>query len=105
MRIEEMIRWAEKGALTEIELLSMEGGFYLVRAMANGQWVTLTDAEGTAAHLRSTTQLKELLRGLPSCAPDIPCVLVQHVVHDEMCGLRSGPIEPLRVPVSLKSAW
>jgi len=32
-------------------------------------------------------------------------MLVQQVVHDEMCGQRDGPIEPLRVPVSLAIQW
>jgi len=35
----------------------------------------------------------------------VPCMLVQHVVHDELCGQRDGPVAPLRVPVGLASPW
>jgi hypothetical protein len=51
--------------------------------------------------VRSTTELRQLLADLPP----VPCMLVQQVVHDEMCGQRDGPIAPLRVPVTLTSQW
>jgi hypothetical protein len=88
---------ANKGEVREMELLSLEGGFYLARvSMDHGQF-TLLDDTAKPMHLRSVSQL----RGLLQAVPPFPCVLVQQCVHDEMCGRREGPIEALRIPFSL----
>ncbi|RCL27320.1 metal ABC transporter ATPase [Pseudomonas sp. AFG_SD02_1510_Pfu_092] len=89
------------GAAKELELLSLEGGFYLLRALTDTGPMTLSDDHGQPVRVRSTTELRQLLADLPA----VPCMLVQQVVHDEMCGQRDGPIAPLRVPVSLTSQW
>lgn len=105
MKIKELIRQALAGQISELELLSLEGGIYLVRARTQDRFHTLLDERGKPMHLRSATQLRDLLRDIPDSVPELRCVLVQHVVHDEMCGVRQGPVEPLRVPISLTSAW
>ncbi|UVL16961.1 DUF6482 family protein [Pseudomonas sp. B21-023] len=89
------------GKVRALELLSLEGGFYLLRAMADAGPVTLSDDHGQALRFRSITQLRQVLAGLPT----VPCMLVQHVVHDEMCGQGDGPVAPLRVPVTLDEQW
>ncbi|MPQ67863.1 MULTISPECIES: DUF6482 family protein [Pseudomonas] len=101
MNLQTLSEWAAEGRVQELELLSLEGGFYLLRARLEQGMRTLLDARGEVLRLRSTSHVRELLRELPS----LPCVLVQHVVHDEMCGMRDGPIEPLRLPFSLTSPW
>lgn len=50
----------------------------------------------------------ELLAQLPGVLQGItpvPFHLVQQVVQDEACGLGGGPQEPMRLPISLQSAW
>ncbi|MGA8133614.1 MULTISPECIES: DUF6482 family protein [Pseudomonas] len=101
MNLQTLSEWAAEGRVQELELLSLEGGFYLLRARLEQGMRTLLDARGEVLRLRSMSHVRELLRELPS----LPCVLVQHVVHDEMCGMRDGPIEPLRLPFSLTSPW
>lgn len=101
MNLQNLSELAAAGAINELELLSLEGGFYVLRALTGAGPQTLCDARGEALHLRSTTELRQLLADVPP----LPCTLVQQVVHDEMCGQRDGPIEPLRVPVSLASQW
>jgi len=96
-----LFQWVSTGEAKALELLSLEGGFYLLRALTDAGPVTLSDAHGQPVRVRSTTELRQLLTGLPA----VPCTLVQHVVHDEMCGQRDGPIEPLRVPITLASQW
>lgn len=92
-----LIEQASLDAVRELELLSMEGGFYLLRAqLASGPCRVVTE-QGQPLKLRSTTELRDHLHAFPT----IPCVLVQQVVHDEMCGQREGEIEPLRVPITL----
>ncbi|MEH6563988.1 MAG: DUF6482 family protein [Halopseudomonas sp.] len=105
MKLKELLHLATQGKIRELELLSLEGGIYLLRAHLAEQCRTLQDERGKAMHLRSSTHLRDLLRELPRGTPPPPCVLVQHVVHDEMCGVRNGVIAPLRMPISLASAW
>tara|TARA_R100000935_G_C2793060_1_gene146897 strand:- start:146 stop:490 length:345 start_codon:yes stop_codon:yes gene_type:complete len=105
MTLQDMIKLATEGKICELELLSLEGGFYILRAQLQETCCTLLDNKGQTMQLRSTTHLRDLLSDLPASAPPLSCVLVQHVVHDEMCGAREGPIEPLRMPFSLTSTW
>lgn len=101
MNLNRLTELLHSGAVEELELLSLEGGFYILRALTATGPQTLSDSHGQPMRLRSTTELRHLLEGLPT----VPCMLVQHVVHDEMCGQRDGPVAPLRVPVGLASPW
>ncbi|MFJ4113287.1 DUF6482 family protein [Pseudomonas sp. NPDC089758] len=101
MNLHNLTELAAAGNVRELELLSLEGGFYILRALTEEGPLTLSDANGQALRLRSTTELRQLLADLPP----VPCMLVQQVVHDEMCGQRNGPVEPLRVPVTLAGQW
>lgn len=101
MNLNNLTERVTAGEVEELELLSLEGGFYILRAITAAGPVTLSDAQGQSLRLRSTTELRQMLAELPP----VTCVLVQQVVHDEMCGLRDGPVEPLRVPVMLASQW
>ncbi|WNW10282.1 DUF6482 family protein [Pseudomonas sp. DTU_2021_1001937_2_SI_NGA_ILE_001] len=103
MNLATLARRARAGQVNELELFSMEGGFYLLRVHTAEGSELLHGEQGKVMHLRSTTHLRDLLHDLQ--LPPLPCVLVQHVVHDEMCGRRDGPIEPLRLPVNLERQW
>ncbi len=105
MNLQQLIKLASEGQVRELEVLSLEGGIYIVRAHLLNGCHTLQDARGNTLHLRSTTHVRDLLRDLPADPPAPPCVWVQHVVHDEMCGARQDAIAPLRMPFSLASAW
>lgn len=101
MNLQALTDLAVEGRVRELELLSLEGGIYVLRARLDGGLRTLLDESGKTLHIRSTTHLRELLRFVPR----LPCTLVQQVVHDEMCGQRDGPIEPLRMPLFLDEPW
>lgn len=92
-----LIEMAAKGEIRELELLSLEGGFYLARLRLDHAHKMLLGEDGKPLRIRSTTHLRDLLEGV---AP-FPCVLVQQCAHDEMCGVRDGPIEALRIPFTL----
>lgn len=91
---------AAKGEVRELELLSLEGGFYLARIQLEHVQKMLLGDDDKPLRIRSTTHLRDLLHGV---AP-FPCVLVQQCAHDEMCGVRDGPIEALRIPFTLASS-
>ncbi|MDI3273699.1 DUF6482 family protein [Pseudomonas sp. MDT1-16] len=101
MNLQALIEQASKGEIRELELLSLEGGFYLARVRLDRGQFTLLDDTAKPMHLRSINHLRELLK----LVPPFPCVLVQQCVHDEMCGSREGPIESLRIPFSLTTPW
>ncbi|WP_300634278.1 DUF6482 family protein [Pseudomonas sp.] len=100
MNVQMLTELAAKGAISELQLLSLEGGFYLARVRFDSVEKTLLGDDQQPLRIRSTTHLRDLLQGLPA----FPCVLVQHSVHDEMCGVREGPIGGLRIPFSLNTA-
>lgn len=99
MNMHKLTELAAKGEVRELELLSLEGGFYLARVQLNHAEMTLLGDDQQPLRIRSTTHLRDLLRDVTP----FPCVLVQHNVHDEMCGVREGPIGALRIPFSLAS--
>jgi hypothetical protein len=101
VNLQELNKLAANGEIRELELLSLEGGFYLARARLEHDQVTLLDDVAKPMRLRSITHLRELLQ----LVPPFPCVLVQQCVHDEMCGSREGPIAALRIPFSLAAPW
>ncbi len=100
MHLQKLTELATKGEIRELELLSLEGGFYLARINLGDVQMTLVDDDGKPMRIRSTTHLRDLLQRVPP----FPCVLVQHCVHDEMCGVREGAIGALRIPFSLAAS-
>jgi hypothetical protein len=101
MNIQMLSELATKGEVRELELLSLEGGFYLARIRLDHVEMTLVGDDGKPMRIGSTTHLRNLLQRVPP----FPCVLVQHCVHDEMCGVREGPVDALRIPFSLNSSF
>jgi hypothetical protein len=97
LNLQALIERAANGEVRELELLSLQGGFYLARVRLDHGQFTLLDDVAKPMHLRSINHLRELLQ----LVPPFPCALVQQCVHDEMCASREGPIESLRIPFSL----
>lgn len=101
MNLHQLGEAAREGHIQGFEVVSLEGGVYLLQARLAWGTQPVLDEQGNVLRLRSTTQVRELLQGLPH----LPCELVQHCVHDEMCGTREDPIEPLRLSLSLEQRW
>jgi hypothetical protein len=103
MTLSELCAWVASGQEPlELELLSIEGGIYLLQVRVGSAVHPIRTRTGQALQLRSVTHAREVLEDLP--AP-VPFYLVHCVVHTEMCGFDHGPQEPLRVPLALDSAW
>jgi len=101
LNLQALTERAANGEVRELELLSLEGGFFRARVGLDHGQLTLLNDLAKPMHLRSINLLLELMQ----LVPPFPCVLVQQCVHDEMCGSREGPIEPLRIPFSLAAPW
>lgn len=101
MNLHQLNESALAGSIERLEVISLEGGFYFIQARLASGIQLVRDEHGKVLHLRSTTEVRELLQDTPR----LPCELVQHCAHDEMCGVREGTIEPLRLPLSLEQRW
>ncbi|MBB4862147.1 hypothetical protein HNP46_000985 [Pseudomonas nitritireducens] len=101
MTLEKLAQAAATGQVQGIEVISLEGGFYVLQARLASATRPVCDDHGRVLHLRSTTQVRELLAEL---AP-LPCELVQHCAHDEIGAAPASAPEPLRIPLSLERPW
>jgi hypothetical protein len=100
MNLQELTAFAHAGRVDELNLISMEGGIYLLEARMRGVSLPLRDLSGKTLHLRSVEHARDVLHAMPK----MPFNLVHSVVHDEMCGLRDVDEQTLRVPISFRSA-
>jgi hypothetical protein len=89
------------GSIDELNLISIEGGIYLLEARLQGAIQLLKGERGKTLKLRSVEHARELLRDFTP----VPFHLVHAVVHDEMCGMPVDKREALRVPISFHSKW
>lgn len=101
MNLSDLARHANAGRIDALELISLEGGIYILDIYLQGQRHALVDERGSVCHLRSVEHARDLLRDLP----ELPFHLVQQSPYDEMCGLADGIREPLRVPIGMRSQW
>jgi hypothetical protein len=101
MNLHDLSQHAHAGHIDALNLISIEGGIYVLEAYMDGRAHPLSNTQGKTLHLRSVEHARDLLRELPS----LPFHLVHAVVHDEMCGMQDGTQDTLRVPISLNSAW
>lgn len=101
MKLHDLLNHAHTGQLDALNLISLEGGTYVLEARIGGQALCVHNEQGGVLHLRSVEHARDLLLGMP----EVPFHLVHAEVHDEMCGMPPAASEPLRVPISLRSAW
>jgi hypothetical protein len=101
MNLKDLSQHAHAGHIEALNLISIEGGIYLLEAHMDGRVHPLNDGKGKTLHLRSVEHAREMLTDMPP----IPFHLVHAVVHDEMCGMQDGTQNVLRVPISFISSW
>ncbi|MDD1001110.1 MULTISPECIES: DUF6482 family protein [Pseudomonas] len=100
MNLQELNAFAIAKKVDELNLISMEGGIYLLEARMHGAAYPLSDLKGKMLTLRSVEHARDLLHDLPV----LPFNLVHTSVHDEMCGLGASGEESLKVPLAWRSA-
>jgi hypothetical protein len=101
MNIQTLQESVQAQRVDALDLVSIEGGFYLLSVRSRGETHLLRDASSKVIHLRSVEHARDLLSEMPP----VPFYLVHQSAYDEMCGLSGGVREPLRVPISMRSAW
>ncbi|MBV2134894.1 cation transporter [Pseudomonas sp. MAP12] len=101
MNLHDLSAHALAGRIDGLDLISLEGGIYVLEAQMDGRPHSLLDEHGRVCHLRSVEHARDLLQEVPL----LPFHLVHHSPYDEMCGLAEGSREPLRVPIGMRSHW
>ncbi|WP_426204564.1 DUF6482 family protein [Pseudomonas sp. TWP3-1] len=100
MNLQELNAFAVAGKVQELNLISLEGGIYLLEARMHGAAYPLSDPKGQMLKLRSVEHARDVLHTFPV----LPLNLVHTSVHDEMCGLGASAEESLKVPIAWRSA-
>ncbi|WP_430317294.1 DUF6482 family protein [Pseudomonas nitroreducens] len=98
MTLQEFAQAATAGHIQAIELISLEGGFYVLQARLAEGLRPIRGEREQVLQLRSTNEVRAVLAEWAS----LPCELGQHCVHDEICASHPTAVAPLRVPLSLE---
>lgn len=101
MNVQEFTEHAHAGRVRELNLISIEGGIYLLEVCLDDASRMLKAADGKSLHLRSVEHARDMLKDLPV----IPFFLVHAVAHDELCGMPVSEPSVMRLPISFHSAW
>lgn len=98
MNLQELTNRSLAGDIDELNLVSLEGGIYVLEARVGQRFFPIQDAKGHVLGVRSLEHARQLLAALPP----IPFQLVHAAVQDEMCGSPgSGAQNEVGVPIPL----
>lgn len=100
MNLHDLSTHAQAGRIEALNLISLEGGIYLLEARMEGHAHPIFNDKGSMLSLRSVEQARDVLQEMPA----LPFFLVHSSVHDEMCGMPSAD-NSLRVPIAFRSGW
>ena len=100
MNLHDLSTHAQAGRIDELNLISLEGGIYLLEARMDGRAHPIINEQGNTLNLRSVEHARDVLQEIPA----LPFFLVHSSVHDEMCGMPSAD-NSLRVPLAFRSNW
>jgi hypothetical protein len=97
MNTHALFELAGRGSVERLNLLSLEGGIYLLEIHSDQPSQLLRDDTGQVLKMRSVEDARKRLKGIQKT----PFFLVHSSAYNEMCGLDSSPMTPLSVPISL----
>lgn len=82
-------------AIDLLEIVSIEGHQYMASLHISGETYILSDDHGKTLLSPGSWALQDLLAGFPIKAAE----MVHPSAYNEMVGMPSGPVEPMRVPI------
>jgi hypothetical protein len=100
MNIDKLSSHVNDGEISEVNLVSMEGGSYVLHAILQGVSQPVADAKGATLHVASVEEARKLLVGVA----DIKLYLVQGNAHDEMIGNPEEGNHTMREEIPLRSS-
>ncbi len=101
MNIQDLTKHVKDKKVDELDLISMEGGSYVLHALVEGKSVPVQGSTGKPLHVASLEEARKVL----SAVPDVKKLfMTQAVAHDEMVGLDSVQPESSRDEIPLRSS-
>ncbi|KFE45325.1 MULTISPECIES: DUF6482 family protein [Pseudomonas] len=100
LKIQDLTKHVKDQAVRELDLISMEGGSYVLHAKLDGQSVPVEDSSGKTLHVASVEEARKVL----SSVSDVKLFMTQAVAHDEMVGLDDVRAQASRQEIPLRSS-
>ncbi|MFF7709165.1 DUF6482 family protein [Pseudomonas sp. NPDC007930] len=100
MTLEQLAQKVASGQVQALDLVSVEGGSYVLHARLGERNERVLNAHGETLHVASVEEARKVLASVPQ----VPFFLVQPAVHEEMVGLDAAPSGPAREPIKLRSS-
>ncbi|WP_268796690.1 DUF6482 family protein [Pseudomonas huanghezhanensis] len=82
MDLNKLTQHIKAGEIEDLNLMSIEGGSYVLHARMNGKSHPISSANGQVLHVASVNEARKCLAGVP----EVPLFIVHPVVYDEMVG-------------------
>jgi butyrate kinase len=99
MDLDKLSKHVKAGEITEINLVSVEGGSYVIHALMDGKSNAITSPGGEVLHVASVDEARKCL----SATQEVQLFIVHPVVYDEMVGQSSSTLEAPREPIPFRS--
>ena len=100
MNIDKLSSHVNNGEIHEVNLVSMEGGSYVLHAILEGVSQPVASDNGATIHVASVEEARKVLAGVA----DIKLFLVQGNAHDEMIGNPEEGNHIMREEIPLRSS-
>jgi hypothetical protein len=100
MDLKKLTTHVKAGDIQEIQLVTMEGGSYVIQAVMHGKSHPVKDGHGDTFHVASVDEARKYLAGVP----EVPLYLVHPTVYDEMVGQADSDAVPTREPIPFRSS-
>lgn len=100
MKLDELSQQAKAHHISELQLISVEGGSYVLHALIDGQAQPVLDANDQTLHVASVDEARKCLADVP----ELPFFLIQPAVYDEMVGHAPGEASASREPLKFRSS-
>lgn len=100
MKLDDLSKQAKAGKIASLDLVSVEGGSYVLHAVIDGQSHPVHDGNDQTLHVASVDEARKCLEGVP----EVPFFLVQPAVYDEMVGHAPGENTASREPIKFRSS-
>jgi butyrate kinase len=100
MDLDKLGKHIKAGEIEEIDLVSVEGGSYVIHARMNGKSHAVSSPKGSVLHVASVEEARKCL----SSMKEVPLFIVHPVVYDEMVGHAASEREVSRQPIPFRSS-
>jgi butyrate kinase len=99
MDLNKLAQHIKAGEVEDLNLMSIEGGSYVLHAQMNGKSHPISSPNGEVLHVASVNEARKCL----SAVPEVPLFIVHPVVYDEMVGQSNDERLSSREPIPFRS--